>query len=169
MDGGTFVGRNYLDRTGVVETVGAGVGLEADGVFSGGDLGRLGLAHMVRGPLVAAKLVAVEEGAVLPRRVQEVVMLARVLPLGRHVAVDDKVREEVVRNGSRRQKGREGKGREGLHLGIRLHNLVIARQVTVERRREEEKVSCGASSKYPVGMATRKALLYFFREPVESG
>lgn len=30
-------------------------------------------------------------------------MLARVLPLGRHIAIDDKVWEIVVRNSSRRQ------------------------------------------------------------------
>lgn len=54
-------------------------------------------------------------------------MLARILPLRRHVAVDDKVWEKVVRNGSRRQKSREGKGREGFHLESGHTNLVNAR------------------------------------------
>jgi hypothetical protein len=40
-------GSSYLNRSRVVETVGAGVGLEADCIFSSGDLGGLGLAHMV--------------------------------------------------------------------------------------------------------------------------
>lgn len=31
----------------MVETVGASVGLEADGISSSGDLGGLGLAHMI--------------------------------------------------------------------------------------------------------------------------
>jgi hypothetical protein len=53
----------------VVETVGAGVGLEADGIFSSGDLGGLGLAHMIRSPLIATKFIAIKEGAVLPRGV----------------------------------------------------------------------------------------------------
>jgi len=94
----------------MVETVSAGVGLEADGILSSLNLGGLRLAHMVRSSLIATKIIVVKEGAVLPRGVQEVVMLARILPLGRHVAVDDKVWEKVVRNGGRRQKGREGKG-----------------------------------------------------------
>lgn len=54
-------------------------------------------------------------------------MFARILPLGRHVAVDDKVWEKVMRNSSRRQKGREGKGREVLHLESGYTNLVNAR------------------------------------------
>ena len=37
-------------------------------------------------------------------------MLASILPLGSHVAVDDKVRKIVVRNASRRQKGGKYKG-----------------------------------------------------------
>jgi hypothetical protein len=54
-------------------------------------------------------------------------MLASMLPLGRHLAVDDKVWEKVVRNGSRRQKGHEGKDREVLHLESVCTNLVNAR------------------------------------------
>jgi len=54
-------------------------------------------------------------------------MLARILPLGCHLAVDDKVWEKVVRNGSRRQKGREGKNREVLHLESGYTNFVNAR------------------------------------------
>lgn len=53
----------------MVEAVGAGVGLEADGIFPSGDLGGLGLAHMVRSSLIATKIIALEEGAVLPRGV----------------------------------------------------------------------------------------------------
>jgi hypothetical protein len=59
----------YLDRSRVVETVGAGVGLEADGILSSGDFGGLGLAHMVRSPFIATKIIALKEGAVLPRGV----------------------------------------------------------------------------------------------------
>lgn len=50
----------------MVETVGAGVGLETDGILSSDDLGGLGLAHMVRSTLIATKFVAVKEGTVLP-------------------------------------------------------------------------------------------------------
>ena len=50
----------------MVETVGASVGLEADGIFSSGDLGCLRLAHMVLSTLVATKIVAIQEGAVVP-------------------------------------------------------------------------------------------------------
>jgi hypothetical protein len=53
----------------VVKTVGAGVGLEADGILSSGDLSSLGLAHMVRSPLITTKIIALEEGAILPRGV----------------------------------------------------------------------------------------------------
>ena len=51
----------------MVETVSAGVGLEADGILSSSDFGGLGLAHMVRSPLIATKIIALKKGAVLPR------------------------------------------------------------------------------------------------------
>jgi hypothetical protein len=53
-------------------------------------------------------------------------MLARILPLGRHVAVDNKMWEKVVRNSCRRQKGHEGKGREVLHFESGYTNPVNA-------------------------------------------
>lgn len=128
----------------MVETVSARIGLESDSIFSSGDLGSLRLAHMVRGPFVATEFIAIKEGAVLPRRIKEVVMLARILPLGRDIAVDDKVWEIVVRNGSRRQKGHEGKGGEVLHLESGYKNLLKTCDCWVNGRREMDCGVCGA-------------------------
>ena len=111
----------------MVETVSARVGLESDVIFSSGDLGGLRLAHMVRSPLVATKFIAIEEGAVFPRGIEKIVMLARILPLRRHVAIDDKVWEIVVRKGNRRQEGHDGKGRGIHHLEFDDEDLVNTR------------------------------------------
>jgi hypothetical protein len=67
-------------------------------------------------------------------------MLARILPLGRHLAVDDEVWEIVVRNGSRRQKRREGKSQEVLHHEPGYTNLVNARNCRAKGRKE---MNCG--------------------------
>jgi hypothetical protein len=108
---------SYLNRSGVVESIGTGVCLEANNVLASYDRGRLGLGAVVHGTFVATKIIAVQESSIFPRGVQEVVVLAGILVLGGHLAIDNKVRKEVVRNGTGGHKSRQAKNREVLHRG----------------------------------------------------